>query len=568
VNRRVVLLLVLSGLVAVGVAVLARGASGLDRPQAVNAGCQSVGWIAAVHSAAPKPSLKLAGAPKGCPCPGGNCSKVAKNQRLFANETMSSGGGKITFKSVVKGVPNLTCIVSSKSRNVIYPQLATRPNERAVLRVVGGATSCQVEQGQYKTAKSAVFIVNDTKLTVHPLIDPVFGIKAVGDGSLIQVKKGTVRVGSKAVARNQQVVDDGSSVGAVKPLELDPALKPGLCALTPELRLTDVRTASGARAGGNPIGLAPDRFGFLWFTDDATPAIGRYDIATGQITYPHNGGVAADSVPRFIIADTTGMIWFTDAGPTPAIGRIDPRTQTIVEFDLPAGSVPWNPAYDPVHKLVWFTDHRQPTGAIGALDPRTGQITEYTQGLNFGSHPQGIVVDRRGNVWFTDDNDPRPAIGRLDGTTHVIEEYENGLVDDSLPRGITIDPAGRVWFADERTIDNSRPNAPGDGLIGMIDTNDPKHEIVEYAVFSNGGNRHSIPEGLQWYRGFVWFTDDGATKAIGRIDPATGAVTESSKNLVPNSQPIGIVVAKGSLWFTDRLKSAPKIGKLTAKPSC
>jgi streptogramin lyase len=66
----------------------------------------------------------------------------------------------------------------------------------------------------------------------------------------------------------------------------------------------------------------------------------------------------------------------------------------------------------------------------------------------------------------------------------------------------------------------------------------------------------------------VWFTDDGAKKAIGRIDPTTGAITESSKNLVPNSQPIGIVVAKGALWFTDRSKSAPKIGRLTAKPSC
>jgi streptogramin lyase len=568
VSHRFALLLLLGALVVAGVAVGSRGAGGLDLTPVANAGCKKVGWIAQVHRAASQPYPRLAGVPKGCACPGGNCSKVAKGQWLFANETMFTGGGKITFKSVVPGVPNLTCIVTSKSRDVVYPQLRTRPNERAVLRVVGGATSCQVEQGDYKTTKNAVFLIQGTKLTVRTLTDPVFGIKAVGDGSLIQVKKGTVRVGSKAVARNQQVVDDGSSVGAVTPLALDPVLRPGLCALTPELRLTDVRTASGARPGGNPVGLAPDRFGYLWFTDDATPAIGRYNMATGKITYPNNGGVGPDSVPRFIIADTTGMIWFTDAGATPAIGRIDPRTRTIVEYDLPPGSIPWNPAYDPVHKLVWFTDQRQPTGAIDSLDPNTGEITEYTTGLIPGSHPEGLVVDPRGNVWFTDDNNPRPAIGVLDGKTHVITEYETGLVAGSLPRGITIDPAGRVWFADQRTIDNSRPNAPGDGLIGMIDTKDPKHEIVEYAVFANGGNRRSIPQGLVWYRGFVWFTDAGEKKAIGRIDPTTGAITESSKNLVANSQPIGIVVAKGALWFTDRSKSAPKIGRLTAKPSC
>jgi streptogramin lyase len=351
-------------------------------------------------------------------------------------------------------------------------------------------------------------------------------------------------------------------------LKLDPALRPGLCALTPDLRLTDVRTASGAHPGGNPLGLAPDPNGNLWFTDDASPAIGLYDLAGGKITYPQNGGLRPDSVPRFIVADTNGTIWFTDAGATPAIGMIDPRAKTIVEYNLQPGSVPWNPAYDPVHDLVWFTDQRKPTGAIGVFDPKTKAITEYTRGLIPGSHPEGLVVDVRGNVWFTDDNGPSPAIGMLDGATHEIHEYSSGLVAGSLPRGITIDPAGNVWFADERTVDNSKPNAPGDGLIGMISTTDPKHRIVEYAVAANGGNTHSIPEGVTWYRGYVWFTDDGATKAIGRIDPTTGAVTESSKNLVPDSQPIGIVVVNNVLWFTDRLKNAPKIGRLEAKPSC
>ena len=85
---------------------------------------------------------------------------------------------------------------------------------------------------------------------------------------------------------------------------------------------------------------------------------------------------------------------------------------------------------------------------------------------------------------------------------------------------------------------------------------------------ANGGNNHSIPEGLAWYRNYVWFTDDGATKAIGRIDPKTGAVTESSQGLVVDSKPIGILVSKNVLWFTDRLKNSPKIGRLEAKPSC
>jgi streptogramin lyase len=75
------------------------------------------------------------------------------------------------------------------------------------------------------------------------------------------------------------------------------------------------------------------------------------------------------------------------------------------------------------------------------------------------------------------------------------------------------------------------------------------------------------PEGLVAYHGAVWFTDDGATKAIGRID-STGAVTESSKSMVPGSKPIGILVANDVLWFTDRLDNGPRIGRLQTTPSC
>jgi streptogramin lyase len=420
-----------------------------------------------------------------------------------------------------------------------------------------------------------VFVVQYTEVTIVPFVDPVFGLKVTKRGSLVQVKKGTVKVratgvdSSKVVRKDQQalVSSDGKSV-AVSSLKLDPILRPGLCALTPVLQLTNVITASGARPGGNPLGLAADRNGDLWFTDDVTPAIGVLDVTDGQITYPNVSGLRPDSVPRFITADSAGNVWFTDDGPTPAIGRVDAQTNAITEYDLRPGSRPWAPVYDPVYDRVWFTDQRTPTGAIGSIDPATGHIAEYTSGLRFGSHPEGIAVDKRGNVWFTDDNDPSPAIGRVDAKTHEINEYSTGLVPGSLPRGITMGLDGNVWFADQRTVDNRQPDAPGDGLIGMIRPTDPKHKIVEYAVASNGGNRGSVPQGLAWYRGSVWFTDDGATKAIGRIDPTTGAITESSKGLVPNSKPIGILVNKGVLWFTDRLEDAPKIGRLEARPSC
>ena len=570
-RRTYLVLLTLGVVVVAGAASLSRSGSGLAEPQGTSAACKNVGWIAEPRKGgAPFAHLRLAGASASCKCAGKGCARVKRTQNLFENETMFSGGGKITFKSVVKGAPNLTGIAAKKSIDVIYPaQVPTGPGERAVLQVLYGATSCQVEQGQdQKTQDSAIFFVHKTKLTVQAFHeDPIFGIKAAGNGSLIQVKKGSVTVAGAAgqhsttVGVDQQVVvpANGTPVGGATSLKLDPALKPGLCALTPDLRLTDVKKASGAHPGCNPLGLAPDPIGDIWFTDNVTPAIGFFKPTSRRITYPQNSGLNKGSKPTFIVADPTGTIWFTDAGTTPAIGMIDPTTQTIHEYALPPGSEPWNPMYDPVHKLLWFTDRRAPTGAIGVLDPTTKAITEYSKGLNQGSHPEGLAVDLRGNVWFTDDNGAGSAIGMLDGTTHAIHEYSSGLVDGSLPRGIMMDPEGNVWFADERA---------GDGLIGTISSTDPKHTIIEYAVQSNGGNPASTPEGLAWYQGHVWFTDDGATKAIGRLDPTTGAITESSNQLGPDSQPIGILVTKNVLWFTDRLQSAPRIGRLEAKPSC
>ena len=287
-TRRLTIVLVLGAILVAGSAALSRSGSGLASPQAASAGCKKVGWIAE-HPKGTHAYLRLA----GCKCPAKGCSRVAKEQDLYANETMFSGaGGKITFKSVGKGVPNLKCIVSSNSKNVIYPQASDGPEEEAVLQVISGATSCQVGTGQFQPGKkNAVFIVNNTRLTVYAIEDPVFGIKAVANGSLIQVRKGEVTVAAsagrdKTVGPDKQIVvsEDGNSVSGATS-KLDPTLKPGLCALTPELSLTKVKAASGAHPGGHPLGLAPDRSGKIWFTDDVTPAVGLFNPINGKITY-------------------------------------------------------------------------------------------------------------------------------------------------------------------------------------------------------------------------------------------------------------------------------------------
>ncbi len=141
-------LLVLGALLVTGSVAASRSASGLAQPSATSAGCKNVGWIAAFTPHAPQASLRLAGAAKSCSCPVKACTKVSRDQYLFVDERMDSGGGKITFKSVVKGVPNLTCIMPNKTSGVIYPSdIHLGQADHAVLELLAGGISCQVEQG-------------------------------------------------------------------------------------------------------------------------------------------------------------------------------------------------------------------------------------------------------------------------------------------------------------------------------------------------------------------------------------------------------------------------------------
>jgi virginiamycin B lyase len=541
-----------------------------------NNACRNVGFVSNVLPSR-SPRQYLTPSSKTCSCPNApSCSTVLQNQSLFGAEALYSGGGKIVFKSALGGVPTFTCIMSRRALDIIYPNVKHRDGV-PVVQIVAGATSCQVTDGPARAVKkaNAVFIAGNTEITIKG--DPVFGLKRTKAGALVQVKKGTVRVaagvaGATTVGETQQVFveKNAKAPGDVAVLQNDASLKPALCALTPDLRETGVIPAVGGNAGSHPQGLAADSRGNIWFTDDgATPAIGRLDLGTGEVTET-TAGLNAGSVPRWIAADADGNIWFTDDGTTPAIGMVDPTSGVITEYrtGLDPGSIPWAITYDRVSKQLWFTDQAATRPAIGTVDPATKRITEYSAGLNIGSHPEGIDVAPGGQIWFTDDNDPNPAIGTINRVSHVSHEYSKGLRPGSLPRGIAAGPGGKLWFADERTRPphNSTPNAPGDGLIGSIDPH--SKVITEYSVADNGGNEGSIPEGLAAdSKGHVWFTDDGATKAIGMIDPVTGAITESATGLDANSEPIGIVLNSTGLWFTDQ-HPTPRIGRISAQPSC
>lgn len=286
---------------------------------------------------------------------------------------------------------------------------------------------------------------------------------------------------------------------------------------------------------------------------DGTPAIGKVNPATGKIT-EYTEGLNADSGLTDIVAGPDGNLWFIDDGFSPAIGKIDPGTGKIIEYTdgLISGSQPTDIVAGPDGNL-WFTDQGWPHAAIGKIDPANGKITEYTSGLTDLSQPGVIMIGPDGNLWFTDQGSSggngfcTPAIGRIDPTTGSITEYTSGLAGGSDPEDIVAGPDGELWFTDSR----SNPGYAGEfsgGAIGKI--NPGTGNISEY---TSGLNNLAVPGKIVvGSDNNLWFTSDGYTPAIGKVDPANGNITEFTSGQIGNDWdgPEDIVTgADGNLWF-------------------
>ncbi len=173
------------------------------------------------------------------------------------------------------------------------------------------------------------------------------------------------------------------------------------------------------------------------------------------------------------------------------------------QYPLPVGlaGAPWGIAVGP-DRNIWFTEVS--TGKIGRLDPASGKVVEYDL-PTADSQPQGIVAGPAGALWGTEVNGNR--VFRISLTGRAVEfpiptprsqpasiapgrggvlwvaEYEAGkllrvsaagrmrefpLPGRGRPYGLTSAPDGNVWFGDR-----------GNNAIGVVT---PGGRVVEYPL--------------------------------------------------------------------------------------
>ena len=157
----------------------------------------------------------------------------------------------------------------------------------------------------------------------------------------------------------------------------------------------------------------------------------------------------AASGPYGVGVDTNGKVWFTENN-TNKIARFDPTNNNFTEWTI---TTPKSDPHNVFVKLVtttngsvtliFFTEFA--TGKIARFDTSTNTLTEWP--LPTGSDPAGIYVDDQNNVWFAESG--RDIIARLVPSTGTLTEW-------TLPGASTTpgSPALKPWSVYVQVVTN------------------------------------------------------------------------------------------------------------------
>ena len=258
--------------------------------------------------------------------------------------------------------------------------------------------------------------------------------------------------------------------------------------------------------------------------------------------------------------------------PRPAAKIIDGPVQvSIKQFPvLTLGSRPHDPLASK-DGAIWYTG--QLSNKLGRVDPKTGLVKEYTLKTPH-TGPHGLVEDKDGNIWFTGNH--AALVGKLDPHTGTVTEYKMPDPKVKDPHSLAIAPDGVVWFTAQQSnavgrVDpktgevktvtvptpRSRPygiliNAKGIPVFcefgaNKLATIDPQTmEIKEYTLPDPAAR----PRRIALVGDEIWYADF-PRGFLGRLNLATGEHKEWPSPSGPQSQPYGIVFAKGAIWYNE-----------------
>ncbi len=247
--------------------------------------------------------------------------------------------------------------------------------------------------------------------------------------------------------------------------------------------------------------MAPALDGGVWYTAQRSGELGWLDPKTGATRAVKLG---QGSAPHGVIVGPDGAPWVTDGGLN-AIVRVDPRTNAVKRFPLPAdrANANLNTATFDHRGILWFTGQ---SGVYGRLDPATGEMRIF--GAPRGAGPYGIASARSGDVYYA--SLAGSYVGRIDVASDTVRVLQPPTPGQGARR-VWSDSQGRIWVSEwnagklalyNPTSDAWREYGLGNG------------RVQAYAVYVDD-------------RDIVWVTDFG-NNALLRFEPETATVISLS----------------------------------------
>lgn len=178
----------------------------------------------------------------------------------------------------------------------------------------------------------------------------------------------------------------------------------------------------------------------------------------------------------------------------------------IKEYKTPGNSLPLYPVFDAERQSIWVGDSLPRSGRIWQLDIETGNYTMHRiEGAGLITQ---MVLAPGGSLWYIDPiaASPNGVLGHYDPASNTTRRFT--IPESGVPSGIAMDGSGNLW-------------------IPVVQAN----KIVKFDVAGERFTAYNIPTtgstpvGISVDRqGNVWFAE--AAGRIGKVDPATGRITE------------------------------------------
>lgn len=249
--------------------------------------------------------------------------------------------------------------------------------------------------------------------------------------------------------------------------------------------------------------------------------LGQLDPKTGKT---HSIALGKGYAPHGVIIGPDDAPWITDGGLN-AIVRVDPTTEKVRVYSLPAGSTHanLNTATFDHSGVLWFTGQN---GIYGRLDPVVGRVQVFK--ASGGPGPYGITTTPDGSIYYA--SLAGNYIARIDLKSHNSTVILPPTPDQGARR-IWSDSHGRLWVTEWNA-----------GNLALYDpaTNKwkewrvPGDNPMPYAVYVDKSDT-------------VWLSDFGAN-AIVRFDPTKEKFVDVITLPTPGANVRQILGRSGEIW--------------------